>query len=74
MAHYYEKLIARGLRGSVIYAPSDHLYEVAQTMFGTFDAIGGIFPDGYRLTRHPIAIRDVPVFLLGPAEDVRLVA
>jgi hypothetical protein len=74
VAHYYEQLITRGLRGSVIYAPSDRLYEVAKTMIGTFDAIGGILPDGYRLTRHPVHIGDVPRFLLGLPDEELLVA
>lgn len=74
VAHYYERLIARGLRGSVLYAPTDALYETAKTLIATFDAIGGTLPDGYRLTRHPVAIGDVPGFLLGLPEEERLVA
>ena len=74
VAHYYENLIARGLRGTVIHAATDALYEAAKTMVATFDAMGGILPDGYRLTRSPLAISEVPRFLLGMPEEERLVA
>ena len=74
LAHFYEQLIARGLRGSVIHAPTDPLYEVAETMIRTFDMVGGILPDGYRITREPIAIENVPGFLLGHPEEERMVA
>ena len=75
IASSYEKLIDRGIRGSVIYAPSDRVYEAAKTMIATFVAVGGELPNGYRLTRTPVAIKDVPAYLLAsPAFEPRLVA
>ncbi len=71
----YEKLIDRGIQGSVIYAPSDEIYEAAKTMIATFVSVGGELPHGYRLTRTPLAIKDVPAYLLGDhLQEPRLVA
>ncbi len=71
----YEKLIDRGIRGSVIYAPTDEIYEGAKTMIATMISVCGDLPEGYRLTRTPLAIKDVPAFLQGDsAEAPRLVA
>ena len=75
IASSYERLIDRGIRGSVIYAPSDQVYEAAKTMIATFVAVAGDLPDGYRLTRTPLAIGEVHAFLLGSElMEIRLVA
>lgn len=71
----YEKLRDRGIRGSVIYAPSEKIYETAKMMIATFASVGGELPMGYRLTRTPVAIRDVHALLFGEAAlETRLVA
>lgn len=71
----YEKLRDRGLQGSVVYAPSDQVYEAAKTMLATFAAVGGELPQGYRLSRTPVAIKDVHAFLFGEETiEPRLVA
>ena len=75
IASEYEKLIDRGIRGSVIHAPTDAIYEAAKTMIATLVSVGGERPEGYRLTRTPLAIRDVPAFLHSDSAEVsRLVA
>ena len=72
----YEKLRDRGIRGAVIYAPSDEIYEAAKTIVATFASVGGDLPQGYRLTRTPVAIGDVHAYLYGEenALEPRLVA
>lgn len=75
IARSYEKLIDRGIRGSVIYAPTDRVYQAAKTMIATFVAVGGELPHGYRLTRTPMAVGDVHAFLLrAEVMEIRLVA
>lgn len=63
LAPWYEQLIDRGIRGSVIYAPDKDLYEVASTLIATCSLVGGGLPDGYRLSRTPVALRNVHHFL-----------
>lgn len=63
LAPWYERLIDRGIRGSVIYAPDDEIYEVASTIIATCSIVGGGLPDGYRLTRTPVPLRAVQGFL-----------
>lgn len=71
LALWYERLIDRGILGSVIYAPSDHTYEAANTILSTCSVVGGTLPDGYRLSRTPIALQNVQHFLeQGVAERV----
>lgn len=70
LAPWYERLIDRGIRGSVIYAPADETYAAASTIISTCSIVGGGLPDGYRLTRQPVDLRDVHRFLdEGSAED-----
>jgi len=71
IAAHYEKLVDRGIQGSVIHAPSDKIYEAARTMIATFVSVGGDLPHGYRLTRTPLAIRDVRPYLCGVAAETR---
>ena len=63
LATWYERLIDRGIRGSVIYAPDNEIYEVASTIIATCSIVGGGLPDGYRLTRNPIPVRNVQHYL-----------
>ncbi|MFP6880833.1 MAG: hypothetical protein VCA34_07780 [Roseibacillus sp.] len=63
LAPSYERLIDRGIRGSVIYAPHEETYEIANTIIATCSIVGGGLPDGYRLSRTPIALRNVHHFL-----------
>lgn len=63
LAPWYERLIDRGIRGSVLYAPSAETYEVASTIIATCSIVGGGLPDGYRLTRRPVPLREVHHFL-----------
>jgi len=63
LAPWYERLIDRGIRGSVLYAPDEETYEVASTLISTCSTVGGGLPDGYRLSRSPIALRNVHYFL-----------
>lgn len=63
LAPWYERLIDRGIRGSVIYAPNEQIYEVASTIIATCSIVGGGLPDGYRLSRTPIALRNMHHFL-----------
>lgn len=69
LAPWYERLIDRGIRGSVIYAPSEDTYEVASTLISTCSIVGGGLPDGYRLSRTPVALRSVHHFLDQGAPD-----
>ena len=61
----YEGLIDRGIRGSVIYAPDDRIYEGARMLIATCAVIGGGLPDGYRLTRTPVPLQDLHCYLDG---------
>ncbi|MDE0595475.1 MAG: hypothetical protein ABGZ49_17475 [Akkermansiaceae bacterium] len=63
LAPWYERLIDRGVRGSVIYAPNEEIYEVASTIIATCSMVGGGLPDGYRLSRTPIALRNMHHYL-----------
>ena len=63
LAPRYERLIDRGIRGTVIYAPDEAIYEVASTLIATCSLVGGGLPDGYRLSRTPVALRNVHHFL-----------
>ncbi|MFP6866580.1 MAG: hypothetical protein VCA35_11605 [Roseibacillus sp.] len=63
LAPSYERLIDRGIRGSVIYAPHEETYEIANTIIATCSIVGGGLPDGYRLSRTSIALRNVHHFL-----------
>jgi hypothetical protein len=63
LAPWYERLIDRGVRGSVIYAPSKEIYEVASTIIATCSMVGGSLPDGYRISRTPIALRNMHHYL-----------
>ena len=63
LAPWYERLIDRGIRGSVIYAPEEEIHELANTVIATCSMVGGGLPDGYRLSRTPIALRNVHHFL-----------
>jgi len=60
---WYERLIDRGIRGSVIYAPTAETYSVASTIISTCAGVDGGLPDGYRLTHTPIALQHVHDFL-----------
>ena len=60
---WYERLIDRGIRGSVIHAPGDDIYEVASTITATCSLVEGGLPDGYHITRSPVALRNVHHFL-----------
>ena len=71
LAPWYERLMDRGIRGSVIYAPNEEAYEVASTLISTCSIVGGGLPDGYRLSRTPIALRNVHHFLdQGAPEEI----
>lgn len=71
LAPWYERMIDRGMRGSVIYAPNQETYEIASTIIATCSIVGGGLPGGYRLSRTPIALRNVHRFLdQGTAEEV----
>ena len=71
LAPSYERLIDRGIRGSVIYAPHEETYEIANTIIATCSIVGGGLPDGYRLSRTPIALRNVHHFLdQGSSDEV----
>ncbi len=74
LAPWYESLIDRGIRGSVIYAPDDKLHELANTVIATCSMIGGGLPDGYRLTRSPVDLKDVHRYLEQGSEFLHLVA
>jgi hypothetical protein len=63
LAPWYERLIDRGVRGSVIYAPNEEIYEVASTIIATCSMVGGGLPDGYHLSRTPIALRNMHHYL-----------
>ena len=63
LAPWYERLIDRGIRGSVIYAPEEEIHELASTVIATCSMVGGGLPDGYRLSRTPVALRNVHHFL-----------
>ena len=63
LAPWYESLIDRGIRGSVIFAPDEEVYEIAETIIATCSIVGGGLPDGYRLTTSPVALRNVHHFL-----------
>ena len=63
LAPWYERLIDRGVRGSVIYAPDEEVFQLAETIVSTCSLVGGGLPDGYRLTRTPVALRNVHHFL-----------
>ena len=63
LAPWYERLIDRGVRGSVIYAPNEEIYQVASTIVATCSMVGGGLPDGYRLSRTPIALRNMHHYL-----------
>jgi hypothetical protein len=65
----WEKLMDRGLRGSVVHAPDDASYEIARMLMGTFAAVCGSLPEGYRLTRTPVEIKNVRPFLHGVREQ-----
>ena len=60
---WYEHLVDRGIRGSVIYAPNDQIFEVASTIMTNCALVLGGLPDGYRLSRTPVALRNVHHFL-----------
>jgi hypothetical protein len=47
----------------VIYAPGEETYAVASMIIATCSIVGGGLPDGYRLTRTAIRLRDVHNFL-----------
>lgn len=71
LAPWYEQLIDRGIRGSVIYAPGEETFELASTIISTCSIVGGGLPDGYRLTRSPISLDQVHQFLdQGASHDV----
>ena len=74
LAPWYESLIDRGIRGSVIYTPDDELRELANTVIATCSMIGGGLPDGYRLTRSPVDLKDVHRYLEQGSEFLHLVA
>jgi hypothetical protein len=63
LAPWYESLIDRGIRGSVIFAPDEEVYEIAETIIATCAQMGGGLPDGYRLTSTPVALTNVHHFL-----------
>ena len=63
LAPWYESLIDRGIRGSVIFSPDEEVYEIAETIIATCAQVGGGIPDGYRLTSAPVALRNVHHFL-----------
>ncbi len=63
LAPWYESLIDRGIRGSVIFAPDEEVYEIAETIIATCSMVGGGLPDGYRITDTPVALRNVHHFL-----------
>ena len=76
IAHAYEKLIDRGLRGCVIYAPDKKSHETARMLISTFTSVCGDLPEGYRLTKTPLAIGDVRSYLHSHSQEdsVALVA
>ena len=55
LAPWYEALFDRGIRGSVIFAPDEEVHEIAETIISTCSMVSGGLPDGYCLTRQPIA-------------------
>ena len=63
LAPWYERLIDRGIKGSVIYAPEEEIHELASTVIATCSLVGGGAPEGYRLSRTPVALRNVHHFL-----------
>ena len=63
LAPWYERLIDRGIKGSVIYAPEEKIHELAGTVIATCSLVGGGPPEGYRLSRSPVALQNVHHFL-----------
>ena len=63
LAPWYEGLIDRGIKGSVIYAPDPSIHDLAGTVIATCSVVGGGLPEGYRLTRNPVALSQVHHFL-----------
>ena len=47
----------------MIYAPDEEVFELAETIVSTCSLVGGGLPDGYRLSRSPVALRNVHHFL-----------
>jgi hypothetical protein len=74
IARSFEKIMDCGLRGCVVYAPNDACHETARMLISTFASVCGDLPEGYRLTRSPLAIRDVRSFVHLRDEPARLVA
>lgn len=74
IARAYEKLMDRGLRGCVIYAPDEKSRETARMLISTFTSVCGDLPEGYRLTKTPLAIGDVRSYLHSREDSVALVA
>lgn len=71
LAPWYESLIDRGIRGSVIFAPDEEVYEIAETIIATCAQMVGGLPDGYRLTSTPLPLTNVHHFLKqGPTLEV----
>lgn len=70
MSRSYEKIMDRGLRGCVLYAPSETSYEAARMLISTFASVCGDLPDGYRLTKTPLAIGEVRGFLSNTAATI----
>lgn len=56
LAPWYERLIDRGIRGSIIFAPDEEVYEIAETIISTCSMVGGGLPDGYLLTRASVSL------------------
>tara|TARA_B100000927_G_scaffold139546_1_gene112648 strand:+ start:54 stop:485 length:432 start_codon:yes stop_codon:yes gene_type:complete len=69
---WYERLIDRGIRGSVIYVPAEEIQEVVNSIITSCSLIAGDLPDGYHLTSTPVALRNVHHFLdqANSAEDL----
>lgn len=74
LAPWYERLIDRGIKGSVIYAPGDEIHDLASTVIATCSLVGGGLPEGYRLSRAPVALRNVHHFLEQGSESGALQA
>ena len=59
LASFYERLLDRGLRGLVIYAPDPETYALASTIAATCSIAGGGVAGGFRLTPTPIPLHEV---------------
>lgn len=59
----YEKLLARGIRGIVIFAPAEQVAERVGMIMNTLSELIAPFQDGFYIIRAPMAAAEVPAYI-----------